>query len=302
MPSVTVSHRTLSDQHGRDRRRGRLCLPSIPLVVLMLALLSMSAYSKDREDGAQGNTESKTEGKPAGTAEPLKMGGRTFSSDLPLKVLVFREAREAPESIGQTPSARPLDIPRGAPWVVVAFKRVDMEALAREITAKKIPHLVLEHWVVDGDLAHLKDLTGLRWLVLRGCGQITDAGLAHLKGLTGLRKLVLFEMQITGAGLAHLKGLTGLRELHLGGTKITDAGLAHLKGLTGLRELDLGFTKITGAGLAHLNGLTGLRELHLRLTKITDAGLAHLRGLTGLRKLNLEGTKITDAGLAHLKG
>jgi len=253
MRSMTVCHRTLSNQHGRDRRRGRLHLPSMPLVVLMFALLSMSACSKDREGGAQGKTEDKTEPKPAGTAEPPKIGGRTFSSDLPLRVFIIREAGGAPELIGETPSARPLEIPRCASWWVAAFKRVDMKVLARQIAANKIPHLRIGRWAVDGDLAHLKGLTGLRELDL-GYTKITDAGLAHLKGLTGLRELNLRHTKITDAGLAHLKGLTGLRKLYLVGTQFTDAGLPHL--------LYLGDTQITGAGLADLK--KALPETHAK--------------------------------------
>ena len=75
MRSMTVCHRTLSDQPGRGRRRGRLRLPSMPLVLGMLALLSMSACS----------------------AELPKMGGHTFSSELRLDVFIIREAGAEPE-------------------------------------------------------------------------------------------------------------------------------------------------------------------------------------------------------------
>jgi len=50
MRSMTVCHHTRSDPHGRDRRRTRLRLPSMPLVLLMFALLSMPAYSRDQKD------------------------------------------------------------------------------------------------------------------------------------------------------------------------------------------------------------------------------------------------------------
>ena len=300
MRPMTVCHRTLSGQQGRGQRRGRLLLPSILLVLVMLAVLSIPACSKEPEVSTRGATENKAADKTDGDAELPKMGGHTFSSDLRLDVFIIHEAEWELEWIGATPSARPLDIPRGASWGVCPTGRGDMKALAREIAAKKIPHLRMERWAVDDDLAHLKGLTGLRRLGLWDT-KITDAGLAHLKGLTELRQLYLWGTKITDAGLAHLKGLTGLRKLNLEGTKITDAGLAHLKDLTGLRELSLQWTQITDTGLAHLKGLTGLRELNLWDTKITDAGLAHLKGLTGLRWLGLLGTRITDAGLADLK-
>jgi Leucine-rich repeat (LRR) protein len=82
--------------------------------------------------------------------------------------------------------------------------------------------------------------------------QITDAGLEHLKGLTSLTTLGLRGPQITDAGLEHLKGLTSLTTLYLDGPQITDAGLEHLKRLTSLTTLDLRSTQITDAGLAEI--------------------------------------------------
>ena len=60
------------------------------------------------------------------------------------------------------------------------MKRVNMKALAREIAARKIPHLRIDKWAVDGDLAHLQGLTELRALDLCRT-QITNAGLADLR-------------------------------------------------------------------------------------------------------------------------
>ena len=234
-------------------------------------------------------------------ATPLA-GGRTFSSGLRLEVFIIRKAGGRPERIGQTPSRKPLNIPRCASWGVQPLERIDMKALAREIAAKRIPALaIIGRATIDNDLAQLRNLTGLQGLDLRYTS-ITDAGLAHLKDLTGLRRLNLEDTNITDAGLAHLEDLTGLQELSLLSTKITDAGLTHLEGLTGLQELSLLNTKITDAGLTHLKGLTGLRMLVLAKTKITDAGLAHIEGMTGLQRLHVGGTRITDAGLVHLKG
>jgi formylglycine-generating enzyme required for sulfatase activity len=206
------------------------------------------------------------------------------------------------DPIGKTPSGSPLKIPRCASWTVRPsdLGLVDMNTVAREIAAKKIPGLWLSFVATDADLAHLKGLTELQLFGLWDAN-ITDAGLAHLKGMTGLEDLNVSGTKITNAGLAHLKGLTKLRNLDLGRTRVSDAGLAHLKGLTGLQELGLWGTKTTDAGVAHLRGLTGLQELGLSGTNITDAGLAHLKGLEGLRMLSLSGANITDAGLAHLK-
>ena len=256
MRSMTVCDRTFSDQPGRGLRRGRLPLASMPLVLLMLGLLSMSACSKDREE----STQEQTENKAGRTADPPKMSGDRFSSDLRVRIFIIREAGGELEIIGDMPSASPLDIPQCWSWGIYVRHRVDMKALAREIAAKKVPLLRIDG-VVDGDLADIKGLTGLRELHLVG-RKITDAGLAHLKGLTALRKLGLAFTKITDAGLAHLEGLTGLRELYLSDTKITDAGLSHLKGLTGLWKLDLRDTQITDAGLADLKKALPNTHIH----------------------------------------
>ena len=215
-----------------------------------------ASISKAKNDSAAPKPSSLS---PKDSKAPL-VGGRTFSSDLHLKVSIVRKAGDRREWLGETPSARPLEIPRCASWGVEPIGRIDMEALAREIAAEKIARLRMTG-ASDGDLAHLKDLTGLQGLdLLRR--RIWDRGP---------------DPKITDAGMVHLGGLTGLRELNLARAQITDAGLVHLKSLTGLQELDLMWTKITDAGLVHLKGLTGLQRLRLWRTQITDAGAADLR-------------------------
>jgi len=241
---------------------------------------------------------------PTTTTQPLTMsakGGCALSSNLPFLVFYKRQGALKWNRIGKTPSDNPLEIPHCESWAVKPSGLVDMDILAREIAAKRIPGLWLNFIATDADLAHLRGLKGLQLLGLWDTG-ITSAGLSHLKGLTGLRDLELSGTKIADPGLAHLVGLTRLRNLDLGRTKITDAGLANLKGLAGLRDLGLQQTKVTDRGLSHIEGLTGLRSLDLSGTKITNAGLARLEGLKGLEVLGLSGTNITDAGLAHLEG
>ena len=155
--------------------------------------------------------------------------------------------------------------------------------------------------VTDAGLAHLRELTQLQRLDLRGT-RLTDAGLVHLRGLSKLEWLDLHQTQVTDAGLAHLKELKQLQRLDLRGTQLTDAGLVHLQGLSKLAWLDLRQTQVTGAGLAHLRGLTLLAHLDLSGTQVADAGLVHLHGVPQLRRLFLSRTKVTDAGLVHLQG
>ena len=129
-------------------------------------------------------------------------GGCTFNSKLSLKVCVVRKAHGMEQQIGRTPSAKPIVIPICVFWFVEPVGPFDMRALAREIASKGLPGLRLGG-ATDGDLAHLKGLTALERLNLRGT-KITDAGLAHLKGLPGLQRLDLRGTKITVAGVVSL--------------------------------------------------------------------------------------------------
>ncbi len=151
-------------------------------------------------------------------------------------------------------------------------------------------------------LATLEPLHELKQLELKGT-QATDEGLKHLRGLTRLERLFLRGVtDVSDAGAAHLAGLKDLKLLHLTGSRITDAGLAHLRGLARLESLTLQDGHFSDAGLAHLGGLKHLKRLYLGLGdgRITDAGLAHLKGLTALEVLDLQESLVTDEGLMQL--
>jgi hypothetical protein len=154
----------------------------------------------------------------------------------------------------------------------------------------------------DDVLAALEPLHGLKQLELKGT-QATDEGLMHLRGLTGLERLYLRGVtEVTDAGAVHLAGLKRLEFLHLTRSRMTDAGLAYLRGLTRLRFLTLQDGHFSDAGLAHLAGLKELRRLYLGFGdgRITDAGLAHLTSLTALEVLDLQESVVTDEGLMQL--
>ncbi len=127
----------------------------------------------------------------------------------------------------------------------------------------------------------------------------TDAEMVHLKGLTNLRELSLRGTKVTDTGLGHLKGMA-LTSLDLLFTPVSDAGLEHLKGMTSLQTLVLTETRVTDAGLKHLTGLTRLGYLGLNATKVSDAGIEHLKELKSLRTLTLRGTHVTDTGVREL--
>ena len=225
----------------------------------------------------------------SGGASDLPLPAREFNSKLALEVFLAPpddSPFSRPVSLGRTPAAMPLTVPAGRWWYVIPDSTVDRQLLVQEMNAQRIPGLLLLYGASDSDLALLKDLRDLRFLIAPGPG-VTDAGLEHLKGLTSLQWLYLNSINVTDAGLEHLKGLSSLQRLDLTGTQVTDAGLEYLKGLTALHSLDLTGTKVRGAGLEHLQGLTALQSLDLGDTNMTNAGLEHLQGLTALQTLDL---------------
>lgn len=79
-------------------------------------------------------------------------------------------------------------------------------------------------------LRHLRALTALRSLNLRGCTALTNRGLDHVAGMAGLKGLNLWECtQITNDGLRRLEAMRGLESIVLGRCNgITDKGLSSL--------------------------------------------------------------------------
>jgi hypothetical protein len=181
-----------------------------------------------------------------------------LSSRLALDVYVLVEEHAQSKRVGYTPAPEPVAIPPCWYWWVEPVPPVDMEAVAREVEAQGIPGLRLRV-ASDADLAHLRDLKGLRSLDL-STRNVTDAGLAHLKELKGIQTLDLSHTKASDAGLAHVKDLSGLQTLRLECTQLTDAGLAHLKALKALQSLHLWGTQVTQEGVGkQLSCMPGLR-------------------------------------------
>ena len=111
---------------------------------------------------------------------------------------VYAVIGEKRQSVGSTPSERPLTLPPCRWWYVEPERPVDVEKVSQEVEAQRIPGLKLRD-ATDADLEHLKWLTGLQYLSLGGT-QVTDGGLEHLSGLTALRWLELSDAQVTDAG------------------------------------------------------------------------------------------------------
>ena len=68
-------------------------------------------------------------------------GDCTFNSRLNLKVWVVRKAEQRSEGIGQTPSAKPVVIPKCVSWFVEPTHRLCMPELAKEAASKGLPGL-----------------------------------------------------------------------------------------------------------------------------------------------------------------
>jgi hypothetical protein len=159
------------------------------------------------------------------------------------------------------------------------------------------PHPIVD----DNGLVHLKNLSSLWYLALRG--NFTDAGLAHLKHIPSLKTLWIAPGTPTDAGLGHIADVATLEALCLWGSdKITNQGLAHLMGLRKLKSLDLRNTPISDDGLIHLREIKTLNRLRLPRA-ITDRGLALLSEQPEFKHLSVNySNQITDDGLKHVAG
>lgn len=172
-----------------------------------------------------------------------------------------------------------------------------LERFTRFPTLERIN--LLETWVGDNGLAHLKSLGRLRALAVGP--HVTDAGAVHLAAMKELRELALPGTALSDKGLEQLKQLVKLETLDLSGTRVTDKGLAALAGMKALRNLSLASAAITDAGLKHLQALDQLELLDLARTGVSGDGLAELAGLKRLHSLNLTGTRITGVALEQVK-
>ena len=119
-------------------------------------------------------------------------------------------------------------------------------------TVRSLMVVVLVFAAVSGWIAHLKGLSTLESLMLRGHNDVTDAGAAHLAKMISLKELYLENSQISDAGVAYVGKLTRLETLNLARAQIGDEGIAHLDGLTRLENLGLDGTRIGDDGLVRL--------------------------------------------------
>jgi thiol-disulfide isomerase/thioredoxin/Leucine-rich repeat (LRR) protein len=152
----------------------------------------------------------------------------------------------------------------------------------------------------DADLEPLKELIGLRKLIL--VGPLTNKGLADIKEIKSLKELHLSRTQVDDDGLVHLKTLRLLERIYLwGDSRINGVGFRHFKDSKSLRLISFYKTPINDVAMEYFSRIRPLEELHLQYTNVTDEGLGYLKGLPNLKSLVLPpGT--TNKGLANLKG
>lgn len=117
----------------------------------------------------------------------------------------------------------------------------------------------------------------VEFVCLGGREKFTDTELAHVRDLPGLKVLKLSGASITDEGLRSLTSLNELEDLSLANTSITDKGLGILRNLSQLKKLHLYKTNITDDGLAHLQSLTNLRYVHIKKTPTTEEGVRKLQ-------------------------
>jgi len=159
---------------------------------------------------------------------------------------------------------------------------------------------ILYNNITDEGVAHLKGLSKLKLLDLRGC-VVSDDGLAEIKDLPNLKSLKLRSKAISDAGMEHVKQMTKLTALGLEDSSIGDPGLVQLKDLP-LEDFNIfRCYAVTDAGLANLEGFTKLKILSVRDTPINGSGLVHIKGATHLRQLDLSETMVNDVALAYLE-
>jgi internalin A len=124
--------------------------------------------------------------------------------------------------------------------------------------------------------------------------KVTDAGMAHLRNLSRLKYLLLQGTEITGPAVANLEGMRDLRYLNLNQIPLGDQDARYLRSMTRLESLFINGEHITDSGMESLAGLTSLKVLSLDCPEVTTAGLQSLRGMSRLEQLEIRRSSISS--------
>jgi hypothetical protein len=113
------------------------------------------------------------------------------------------------------------------------------ESLRPLTSAEQLTELrILKGGVTDTGLGHLRELPGLKTLVVTS-EELTDQGMKSIGKLTALTQLDVFRAGLTEKGLGALTGLTDLKELYLSGADVRDGDVEPLKTMRHLEWLSL---------------------------------------------------------------
>jgi hypothetical protein len=141
----------------------------------------------------------------------------------------------------------------------------------------------------DDDLARLKMLRGLKWIVLVDAPLLTDACMEHIGQIDSLVGLVLADIPLSGDGFKPLVRLPGLKHLDL--VRLPNAAntLSDIAELPSLELLSLKDAALEGAWAAPLKRAPRLKNLTLSQTQISDESWQSLLTLDNLESLNFSG-------------
>jgi hypothetical protein len=78
-------------------------------------------------------------------------------------------------------------------------------------------------------MAHIAGQTSITFLRLNGLKGVTDAGLVHIKDMSRLNYLTIRGAGLTDASVPTLKALPGLKKVELDGNKFTADGIKQLR-------------------------------------------------------------------------
>jgi len=154
----------------------------------------------------------------------------------------------------------------------------------------------------DEQFAHIKHLTGLRYLDLRGTN-LSDKGLAPLGELVNLGYLDMSHTALHGLTFSQLHKVKKLQFLNLGFNALDRRAFPEL---AKLNEPELKVLIVSGCGfndsdLHFLTVFSNLRELEITDSRaISDKGLSALNALRHLTALDLRGTRATLKGVLAL--
>jgi len=159
-----------------------------------------------------------------------------------------------------------------------------------------------EDSLCDNALGHIKNLTGLKVLILDR-SEVSDEALKQIKCLKNLEVISAFLTPIRGTCFKELRTLQKLRALDLSSVGLIEENLQYLTEYKSLQNLSLCRANISDKGVKLISGCSKITRLRLTNNPaITDLSVPYLRKMHSLQVLQLDGTNISFAGLQQLKG